>query len=246
MLHEDRFDTGEVALNYAEGPDAGLPLVLIHGGASRWQGFLPIISALAADWHVYALDLRGHGRSAWTPHRYRLDDYTADLLAFLDRRVASPAVLVGHSLGGKIALLAAAHMPHCVRAVILGDTPLNLTGMRERINATAEEADRRNARSDQPHDPTSGGTALARGFDAVFAAWRPEEALPAVTCPVLFLQADPAHGGAVSDDDLAQTLPLLPDARLVSFQGLSHGLWGDDVTQVLAAMTAFLATLSLE
>ncbi|HEY7093326.1 MAG TPA: alpha/beta hydrolase [Ktedonobacterales bacterium] len=246
MLHEDRFDTGEVALNYAEGLDAGSPLVMIHGGASRWQGFLPIIPALAADWRVYALDLRGHGRSGWTPHCYHLEDYTADLLTFLDRRVASPTVLMGHSLGGKIALLAAARAPGSVRALILGDTPLTLTGMRERITETAEEADRRNARAEQPHDPTAGGTALARDFDAVFAAWRPELVLPAITCPVLFLQADPAHGGAVSDDALAQTLPLLPDVQLVSFQGLSHGLWGDDATQVLAAIIAFLATLPPE
>jgi pimeloyl-ACP methyl ester carboxylesterase len=243
MLNEHRFDTGEIALNYAEGPNAGPPLVMIHGGAAHWQGFLPIIPALAARWHVYALDLRGHGRSDWTPHRYRLDDYTDDLLAFLDRQVAGSAVLLGHSLGGMFALLAATSAPHIARAVILGDTPLTLNDMRSRISATAVEADRRNARSAHPHDPTAGGTALASDFDAVFAAWQPAAILPAVKCPVLFLHADPAHGGAVSNDDLAQALQLFTDARRASFQGVSHSLWGDAPTQVLAAITAFLATL---
>ena len=56
MLAERRFDTGEVELNYAEGPDAGPPLVMVHGGASHWQAFETIIPALAARWHVYALD----------------------------------------------------------------------------------------------------------------------------------------------------------------------------------------------
>lgn len=243
LADERRFDAGDVALNYAEWPDAGPPLVLLHGGASRWQGFLPIMPALAARWHIYALDLRGHGRSGWTPNRYRLDDYAADLRAFLDLRVARPAVLFGHSLGGMIALLAAARDPRLARAVILGDTPLDLAGMRARIVATAAEADRRNALSAHPHDPTAGGTALARDFDAVFAAWQPGTILPVVTCPVLFLQADPAHGGAVSDDDLAQVLGLLPDVRHVRFPGLGHDLWGEDAPHILAAITAFLAAL---
>ncbi len=243
MLDERRFDAGEVQLNYAEGPDAGPPLVLVHGGASRWQGFLPIIPALARRWHVYALDLRGHGRSGWTPNRYRLDDYTADLLAFLARCIARPAVVMGHSLGGNIALLAAVRAPQAVRAVALGDTPLVLTGMRERITATASEADQRNARAEHPHDPTAAGTALARDFDAIFAAWRPAEVLPALTCPVLFLQADAAHGGAVADDDLAGTLPLIPNARHARFPGASHALWAERPAEVQAAIEEFLATL---
>ncbi|HEV8194442.1 MAG TPA: alpha/beta hydrolase [Ktedonobacterales bacterium] len=243
MLAEHGFDTGDVALNYAEGPDAGPPLVLIHGGGSHWQGFLPVIPALALQWHVYALDLRGHGRSDWTPPHYRLDDYVADLLAFLDRQVARPAVLMGHSLGGMIALLAASRVPHVVRAVILGDTPLTLSEMRARIGATAAEADQHNACSDHPRDPTAGGTALARDFDAVFAPWQPAAVLPTITCPVLFFHADPAHGSAVSDDARAQALQLLPDAEHVWVQGAGHGLWDERPTQVLAALAAFLAAL---
>jgi pimeloyl-ACP methyl ester carboxylesterase len=243
MIGEHRFDAGTVALNYAESPDAGPPLVLVHGGGSHWQGFLPIITALAADWHIYALDLRGHGRSGWTPERYCLDDYAADLCAFLDRQVAAPAVLMGHSLGGMIALLAAARVPLAVRAVILGDTPLSLGDMHVRTTATAAEADEHNARSDHPHDPTAGGTALARDFDAVFASWQPAAVLPAIACPVLFLQADPAHGGAVPSGDLMRLLPLFPDAGHVFFQGVSHSLWAERPTEVLAAITAFLAAI---
>ncbi|HEU0026055.1 MAG TPA: alpha/beta hydrolase [Ktedonobacterales bacterium] len=241
MLAERRFDSGEVELNYAEGPDAGPPLVMVHGGASHWQGFEPIIPALAERWHVYALDLRGHGRSGWTPNRYTLDDYTADLLAFLERQVAQPAGVFGHSLGGRIALLAAARAPQAVRAVMLGDTPLSMAGMRERIVATASEADEHNARSRHPHDPTAAGTAMARDFDAIFAAWRPETVLPAVACPVLFLQADPESGGAVTDDDLAGTLQLLPDVRHARFAGVSHALWGERPGEVLATIEPFLA-----
>lgn len=243
MLAEHRFDTGEVELNYAEGPGAGPPLVMVHGGASHWQAFETIIPALATRWQIYALDLRGHGRSGWIPNRYTLDDYTADLLAFLERRIGQPAVLFGHSLGGMIALLAAARAPQAVRAVILGDAPLVLASLRAHITTGGAEHDAHNARSDHPHDPTAAGTAMVRDFDAIFAAWRPETVLPAVRCPVLFLQADPASGGVVSDDDLARMLPLLPDARHTRFAGVSHALWGERPDDVLATTEPFLADL---
>lgn len=243
MLAERRFDTGEVELNYAEGPDAGPPLVMVHGGASRWQAFEAIMPALAERWHVYALDLRGHGRSGWTPNHYTLDDYTADLLAFLERQVARPAVVFAHSLGGKIALLAAGRAPQAIRAVILGDSPLLSATLRAHITPGGAEHDTHNARSDHPHDPTAAGTAMVRDFDTMFAAWRHETALPAVRCPVLFLQGDPASGGVATDDDLAATLPLLPDVRRVRFAGVSHALWGERPDEILAVVELFLAEL---
>ncbi len=126
MLTEKGFDTPAVALNYAEGPPSGPPLVLIHGGGDRWQDFLPLLPALLDRWHVYALDLRGHGRSGRVPGRYRPEHYAADLVAFLAQRIQEPAVLFGHSLGGWVALLAAVERPDRVRAMVLGDPPLSI------------------------------------------------------------------------------------------------------------------------
>jgi pimeloyl-ACP methyl ester carboxylesterase len=63
MLVEKFFDTGEVVLNYAEGPDNGHPLLLLHGWTDRWQDVLPIIPTLSMKWHIYALNFRGHGKS---------------------------------------------------------------------------------------------------------------------------------------------------------------------------------------
>jgi pimeloyl-ACP methyl ester carboxylesterase len=123
-LKEQLFNTGEVTINYAEGPASGPPLVLLHGGSARWQAFDSIIPDLARDWHLYAPDLRGHGQSGRTSGRYRLQDYTDDMIAFLRQRLTEPAIVIGHSLGGMVALLAAAQCPTCVRAVIVGDSPL--------------------------------------------------------------------------------------------------------------------------
>ena len=55
-IRERQFDAGEVSLHYAEGPTAGPPLVLLHGGSARWQAFEAVIPDLAAHWHLYLPD----------------------------------------------------------------------------------------------------------------------------------------------------------------------------------------------
>jgi pimeloyl-ACP methyl ester carboxylesterase len=133
MLKEQAFHTGTITINYAEGPSTGFPVVLLHGGSSRWQGASAIIPALAERWHVYAPDFRGHGKSSWVPGHYRLKDYVADTTAFLEHCVREPAVLFGHSLGAQVALMVAARRPQLVRAVIAGDTPFSLANLRDHI-----------------------------------------------------------------------------------------------------------------
>ncbi len=124
MLEEQIFNAGVVTINFAEGPPSGPPLVLLHRGGDRWQCFLPIIPSLVMRWHVYALDLRGHGKSGRVPGQYRPEDYVADIVAFLESQLTERVILFGHSLGGWIALLVAAGRMEKVRALILGDPPL--------------------------------------------------------------------------------------------------------------------------
>jgi len=125
MLPEQSFDTGIVTLNYAEGPPAGPPLVLLHGGSATWQSWEPLLDELTKHWHVYAPDLRGHGKSGRVAKRYRLQDYADDMIAFVERNMAEPAILFGHSLGGMVGLLVAAQRPQLVRALMIGDSPLS-------------------------------------------------------------------------------------------------------------------------
>jgi pimeloyl-ACP methyl ester carboxylesterase len=120
-LVERTFDAGEVQLNYAEGPANGLPLVLLHGLGRRWQVFLPVIPALSLRWHIFAPDLRGHGKSSHVARGYRGPQYSGDIARFLRERVSRPAVLFGHSLGGMMAMTIACHHSDLVCAIILGD-----------------------------------------------------------------------------------------------------------------------------
>jgi len=72
-------------------------------------------------WHIFAPDLRGHGKSSHVARGYRGTEYAEDVARFLRDRVPGPAVVFGHSLGGMLGMWIACHNPELVRALILGD-----------------------------------------------------------------------------------------------------------------------------
>jgi pimeloyl-ACP methyl ester carboxylesterase len=125
VLREYSVTPSGVRLNVAEGPDSGPPLLLLHGITGRWQGFLPLLPFLVQRYHVYALDLRGHGESARTPGDYGGERYATDVAEVIERHIGGPVLLFGHSLGGLIALRVALARPTGVRALVIGDSPLS-------------------------------------------------------------------------------------------------------------------------
>jgi pimeloyl-ACP methyl ester carboxylesterase len=101
------------------GPCEAPPLVLVHGLGATNASMLPLIAALAKNYHVIAPDLPGHGGTQATAEAHRprfLGDW---LLAFLRETCEQPAVLVGNSLGGRTALEAALNSPEEVGALVL-------------------------------------------------------------------------------------------------------------------------------
>jgi pimeloyl-ACP methyl ester carboxylesterase len=76
-------------------------------------------------WHLFAIDLRGHGKSSWAAGSYRPEHYAEDIRILVEAKAIDRVVLLGHSLGGWIALEAAARLGNKVRAIILADPPLN-------------------------------------------------------------------------------------------------------------------------
>jgi pimeloyl-ACP methyl ester carboxylesterase len=121
MLNEKRFHSGAVEINYAEGPNNGPPLLLLHGITQRWQAFIQILPALTLNHHVFAPDFRGHGRSGRVKGAYRGEDYGNDTLAFIDNVIGAPTIVFGHSLGGMVSLHLSANFPDRLRAQVLGD-----------------------------------------------------------------------------------------------------------------------------
>ena len=134
---EKTFHTGKININYAEGPDNGPAVVLLHGGSANWQYCEGLIGALSTRCHVYAPDLRGHGKSGRIPWGYSVREYAEDAGAFL-QQVSGPAALFGHSLGGVIAVMTAAMYPREVRALLVGDAPLDAVTWLETMQGQRE------------------------------------------------------------------------------------------------------------
>ena len=136
MSQEKFFDTGKVKINYLDyGSSSAEPLVMLHGGAWRWQEYLSLIPSLSQRWHTYALDLRGNGKSGRVDGQYGLEDFTEDNVDFV-RQFNGPAVLIGHSIGGVIALMVAARCPEKVKALIIEDSPLTLDNYKRIIDSS--------------------------------------------------------------------------------------------------------------
>lgn len=109
-----------VSLNFAKQGDAGPPLIILHGlfgSARNWQG---IARQLADRYTVYALDLRNHGSS---PHDDVMDypAMSADVLEFIDQHKLQNPIVLGHSMGGKVAMQLALSEPDKLSKLIVVD-----------------------------------------------------------------------------------------------------------------------------
>ncbi|MET0135666.1 MAG: alpha/beta hydrolase [Kibdelosporangium sp.] len=119
-------DLGEIRMNYAVAGDPGnAAILLVPGQSESWWGYEEAMRLLAGRFQVYAVDLRGQGRSTWTPGRYSLDLFGGDLVRFIDRVIGRPVVVCGLSSGGVIAAwLSAFAAPGQIRAAAYEDPPL--------------------------------------------------------------------------------------------------------------------------
>jgi esterase len=113
------------------------PLVIVHGflGSSRnWQ---TAGRDLAARFHVLAIDLRNHGSSPHLPEM-TFETMIGDLLEWMDAQNLTRTALLGHSLGGKVAMgLACSHPERVERLIVVDVAPKAYPGMAQRAEVTA-------------------------------------------------------------------------------------------------------------
>jgi pimeloyl-ACP methyl ester carboxylesterase len=117
-----------VTLAFEElGSPGNAPLIILHGFFASSRNWRRVAEKLATKFHVYVLDMRNHGAS---PH-HPLMNYPAmavDLLQFMDAHGLTTASLLGHSMGGKVAMWFALNHPERMEKLIVVDiAPVSYT-----------------------------------------------------------------------------------------------------------------------
>ena len=123
-FEERQYTTGDVTMNYVAGPENGPALLLIPGQMEAWQGYKFVLPELSRRFHIFVPDLRGHGKSTWTPGRYSYNICGNDLRCFLKEVIGRPAFVAGLSSGAVLAIWLAAYAPEHVLAIISEDPPI--------------------------------------------------------------------------------------------------------------------------
>lgn len=123
------------------------PMLCVHGGGANGHWFDFVVAAFTADYHVRAVDLRGHGDSDWdnsSPPNYDYSRHAADIHELTEKLDLRDFVLVGHSMGGMISIVYAATYPGRTKALIVVDsnlvvTPERIAGFNAVANRPARE-----------------------------------------------------------------------------------------------------------
>ena len=266
---ERYIDAGGVKLHYLDyGSEGKPPMLCIHGGAANGHWFDYIAPGLVADYHVIALDLRGHGDSAPVdPPSYLYDDYAADIDKVVKALDLRDFVLVGHSMGGTVSLLYAATYPGRVKNLVVVDSTVNLSA--ERIGrlrsigsgpgksyATKEElVSRYKLRPGESlatpdvvrHVASASCTQSEDGtwrhkFDrAVYATREVFNGTPLwakVKIPALLVKGDRSE--RITAEVYAETKKLAPQVEMVEVSDTDHHITLDNPAGFLAAVKPFL------
>ena len=114
------FISQRLRLNYLDWGNRGKPtLVLVHGGRDHARSWDWVAQQLREDWHVVAMDHRGHGDSDWVSDgNYRSEDMVYDLAQFIHQLGVGPVTIVSHSMGGNVSLRYAGTFPDMVTKIV--------------------------------------------------------------------------------------------------------------------------------
>ena len=110
---------GDISLSVDFSGGGSTSVVLLHGVTANLAVWEPIVTILEESFHIMAVDQRGHGRSDKPATGYAAADYSSDVARLIETRaIGGRAVIVGHSLGSRNAIVTAATSPHVVAGFV--------------------------------------------------------------------------------------------------------------------------------
>jgi esterase len=212
-LNDHIIELSHLTFHYREAGDPDTPpLVLLHALGSDAKSWDEIALFLADRFHVFALDQRGHGKSA-RPGIYSFELMRDDLKAFADTLSLDRFTLIGHSMGGTVAFLFTERWPDRIERLIIEDTPPPYPGA---IDPNSPEPPEEEP-SPMPFD-WQVVPAIFRQLRSPDTSWWNN--LSTITAPTLLIS-----GGStshISQEKLAEVAGLIPDCRFVTIDGAGH------------------------
>jgi pimeloyl-ACP methyl ester carboxylesterase len=228
------------------------PLVLLHeglGSVGLWRTF-PAAIAEATRRRVMAYSRAGHGASdpPALPHTTQFMHGEARLLpSILDAAGIDRAILLGHSDGGSIALIAAAEFPSRVDALVL-EAPhvfvedVSIESIQRTTTAYRSGLLRPLLARHHRHVDVAFNGWSDVWLDPAFRQWNLQAYLPRITCPVLAIQGEADEYGTLKQIDAIAHQVAGRVTRLV-LPACGHSPHRDRPQDVLNAVTAFVRTL---
>lgn len=243
-------------LHVKEWSEAGPLVLLLHhmtGSSDDWDDVAP---ELADEFHVVAVDLRGRGFSSKPSQGYHwADDLAEDVAQMMPLLSEERAVLIGHSMGGMVAVLAAAKAKERVAALVLEDPPLydqqphfthDFWRSKAAYHSSPLEAkvEYHLSRGLPLHEALPMAErhhrlapAALEEYIAGKCSYDHTEWLPRVKCPSLLMLGE--HG-VVSAEDRRALLDLYSFTRVTEWTGFGHGLH-EDAARFVSEVKDFLS-----
>ena len=242
-------ETEGVRLHYVDwGKPAAQAMLLLHGlqdCARSWDQFA---AQMSFEYHVVALDHRGHGDSGPAPQSlYRPQDYVSDVEAAVDQLGLEGMVLIGHSSGGRNAITFAVRHPEVVARLVVIDIDPDaenpeFSAMLERYSSEPDEWESLEAvierlRTRQPNSPDrmleQQALCMTTELPKGRRVWKRDRALLAayerpdlwkewsrVTCPTLILRG--RQSSLLTHEVAVRMRSAIPRARLAELEGGGH------------------------
>ncbi len=235
----------------------GSPVVLLHGWGGDSRSFAPVQQALASDFRVLAIDFPGFGRSAAPPETWGVGDYADNLRRWLEEQGIDRVSLVGHSFGGRVAIVTAARWPTLVERLGLVDSagilPRRTVGyhfkvrtskIARRVLASPALARARPALERRLYDALGASDyAKAGPLRPTFVRVVNEDLrplLPQITAPTLLIWGDKDDATPLEDGKLMAR--EIPGARLTIYPGAGHFAYLDRADQFADDVRTFLSS----
>jgi pimeloyl-ACP methyl ester carboxylesterase len=251
---ENNIEIDGLRINYIK-TGTGEPVLILHGWGASIETIMPIVNTLKKDHTVFALDLPGFGKSQEPEEVFGSFCYADMVKEFMDRLIPGKLSLVGHSFGGKLAIILSSKYPDLFQRVVLIDSAglipkrtlkyhIRVKGFKllKKLYTTLvfwEDKDKRMEKLYRKFgsDDYQNSTGIMRKILVRVVNENLEPILRDIKAPTLLIWGDkddatPLYMGHIMEKEIK-------DSGLVVFEGAGHYSYLDDYHRFTRIMEAF-------